>query len=160
MEDKRIFQSKTYGELTQDQCFSFIGDKIRNAPDDTYRLYVGTDSRLHQRDTKVVPVIVLYKVGTGGIYFANIINTGKFHSLRERMYYEASQSIELGKDLMEYLFENDLDFRITIDIDIGKKGKTSELIAELVGYAVAEGFEVRIKPDSMAASTVADRLSK
>jgi uncharacterized protein len=159
MED-RVFISKTYGVFNQQDCFNFIGDRIRNAPDDTYRLYVGTDSQVHQGETKVVPVIVMHKVGNGGISFAHITTVPKFKTLRDRMYYEASQSIELGKELMEYLFENDLDFRITIDIDIGKKGKTSELIAELAGYAISEGFEVRIKPDSMAASTVADRLSK
>jgi predicted RNase H-related nuclease YkuK (DUF458 family) len=159
MED-RVFISKTYGRLTQSECFELIADKMRNAPDNTYQLFVGTDSQVHQDDTKVVPVIVMHKIGNGAIYFANINNVPKFHSLRERIYYEASQSIVLGKELMEYLFENDLDFRIIIDIDIGRNGKTSELISELVGYAVAEGFEVRIKPDSMAAMTVADRLSK
>ena len=49
MEDKRIFISDTYGQLSQDECFNLIGDKIRNAPDNTYRLYVGTDSQVLQR---------------------------------------------------------------------------------------------------------------
>jgi len=158
--EERMYLSMTYGQITEKEVFDVIAERIRENPEGTYRLFVGTDSQVYQVETKVVPVIVMHKVGNGGIYFANVNRVPKFHTLRDRMYYEASQSIELGKRLMEFLFEQELDFKITIDIDIGKNGKTSELISELVGYAVAEGFEVRIKPDSVAASTVADRLSK
>ena len=41
-----------------------------------------------------------------------------------------------------------------------EKGKTRELIPELVGWVKASGYEAETKPESFVASCVADRLSK
>lgn len=151
--------SITYGELTEKEVFNLLKQKIENS-EENYRLYVGTDSQFHKGQIKVATVIVLHKERSGGIFFSTISHEPKFHTLRQRMYHEAIQSIELSKRLLDFLYEENLDFGITIDIDIGPNDKTKEMINELVGYVLAEGFEVRIKPESAAASTVADKMSK
>lgn len=48
----------------------------------------------------------------------------------------------------------------SVHADIGKKGKTKELIKEICSWIEASGFEARIKPDSYAVSGVANMLSK
>ena len=51
---------------------------------------------------------------------------------------------------------------IIIHVDAGnsEKGKTRALIPELVGWIRACGYDVRTKPESFVASTIADRISK
>ena len=67
------------------------------------------------------------------------------------------------------IFENNKEYEemylncpIAIHIDAGNstKGKTKELIPELVGWIKACGYDCSVKPDSFVASTIADRLSK
>jgi predicted RNase H-related nuclease YkuK (DUF458 family) len=42
-------------------------------------------------------------------------------------------------------------------VDVGRNGRTRELIDEVVGMIMASGFPVKTKPDSYAASCVADK---
>ena len=49
------------------------------------------------------------------------------------------------------------NFDFEIHVDVGEKGETKAVIQELVGMIRANNFEVRTKPNSYAASKVADR---
>jgi len=44
-----------------------------------------------------------------------------------------------------------------IHVDVGENGATKAMIQELVGMVRAHNFEARIKPESYAASNVADK---
>jgi predicted RNase H-related nuclease YkuK (DUF458 family) len=46
-----------------------------------------------------------------------------------------------------------------IHADIGENGKTKDMIKEVVGLIRSNGFEAKIKPESFAASVVADRFT-
>jgi predicted RNase H-related nuclease YkuK (DUF458 family) len=54
----------------------------------------------------------------------------------------------------------DSNIHFHIHLDIGKNGPTKELIQELSGWMIALGYDFEIKPDSYAASHIADRYSK
>ena len=47
-----------------------------------------------------------------------------------------------------------------IHCDIGRSGKTSVLIKEVVSWVTSQGYVCLIKPDSYAASGIADKYSK
>lgn len=51
-------------------------------------------------------------------------------------------------------------FQYAIHVDAGKNGPTMQLIPELVGWVRACGYEAVTKPQSYAASTLADTRSK
>ena len=138
--------------------FDLIIDKMKNSNNE-FDLTIGTDSQNHSR-TKVVNVIALHEVGAGGIFFYQVHYLNRIHDLRTKIYQETKESLQVANDLADALFENDLMPNIVIHADIGKRGKTKETIAEIVGWVTAEGFECRIKPDSYAASTIADKISK
>jgi predicted RNase H-related nuclease YkuK (DUF458 family) len=53
----------------------------------------------------------------------------------------------------EIIFTNDLE----IHVDIGTVGPTKEMIKEIVGMVKGSGFFVKIKPDSFAATSLADK---
>ena len=59
----------------------------------------------------------------------------------------------------EEVFMN-TEFSIHIDAGYSEKGKTKELIPELVGWVRAMGFEAMVKPESYVASGIADKISK
>jgi len=46
-----------------------------------------------------------------------------------------------------------------IHADVGEQGKTKDMIKEVTGFIRGNGFEPCIKPESFAASNVADRYS-
>ena len=52
------------------------------------------------------------------------------------------------------------NFVIHVDAGHSDRGKTKTLIPELIGWIKASGFDCVVKPNSFAASSVADKLSK
>ena len=48
---------------------------------------------------------------------------------------------------------------VYIHADVGEKGVTRDMIREVTGLIRGNGFEPKIKPESFAASNVADRYS-
>lgn len=124
-----------------------------------YRVTIGTDSELlHDKNADFVTAIVVHRIGNGGRYFYRRFELGKFHTLRDRIIREALISVDVAKDVLGELAKFELpDFEFEIHADIGAYGPTKALIQEVVGMVRANNFEVKTKPDSYAASNVADR---
>jgi hypothetical protein len=124
-----------------------------------YRLTIGTDSELlNDKNADFVTAIVVHRIGNGGRYFYHRFELGKFHTLRDRIIREALISVDVAKDVLEEVKKYQLpDFEFEIHADIGEYGPTKVLIQEVVGMVRANNFEVKTKPESYAASNVADR---
>ena len=142
--------------------FEIIANRLRE-PDKEFSLFVGTDSQTHS-GTKVVTVIAVVDHGKGGFWFHSIDWTRRLsiEQLRVKIYNETMRSIDMAKELTTYLYENNLDFEVIVHVDLGKgkHSKTKEMIAEIIGWVNAEGFQAHAKPESWAASSIADRISK
>ena len=52
------------------------------------------------------------------------------------------------------------NIHLQIHMDIGENGPTKKYIQELEGWVRAVGYDYEIKPNSYAASTIADKYSK
>lgn len=153
------FNSPTYGQLTAAAVVGRIIDVVKNHNDGSHRLIVGTDS-LPSSNGQVwlVTAVVLHHVGHGGIYFWRRQLTPPMYTLRDRMYAEALASITLAQKLeAEPRLKPYLKDNIEIHVDVGKYGPTRDMIQELVGMIVAHGYLAKTKPESFAASKVADR---
>ena len=133
-----------------------------------YEITVGTDGQ-SAKDTKMVEVIAVHQKGRGGIYFYNIEYIPLVGSLRQKINEETSRSLSIANEILNAMetplfekgyFLEDLDVSFQIHCDIGKYGKTSELIKEIVSWVTGQGYICLIKPDSYAASDIADRYSK
>ena len=124
-----------------------------------YSIDIGTDSQRNGA-TKFVTAIVVHKIGKGGIFFYHPAVTDMKQSLQGRIYMETTMSINCASSLLELFVENNILRNITIHCDVGPNGKTKELIREIVGYVTSSGFDCKIKPESVAACTVADKYSK
>jgi uncharacterized protein len=130
-------------------------------PEKKYELVIGTDSQPHNGEgVDFVTAIVVHRIGVGGIYFWKRIVNKKHYVLRQRMYEEAVMSMEMAELLLE-IFKNDgiTKYDIEIHVDIGQIGDTRDMIQEIVGMVRGSGYRVKTKPESYAASKVADRYT-
>ena len=107
-------------------------------------------------------------IGHGGIYFYEVMHVNKISDVRMKLNFETQLSLQYANNLLEKLENNDeyselylnTDFAIHVDAGKNEHGKTKDLIPEIVGWIKACGYECVVKPDSYAASTIADRISK
>ena len=87
-----------------------------------------------------------------------------FPSRRQRILEEVLLSCQLALWLRENFGSLALRHGVTYDFqyihaDIGENGITRDMIKEVTGLIRGNGFEPKIKPESFAASSVADRYS-
>ncbi len=157
--DNLKFNSYGGSKLTAAEVVGEVIDFMNQAPDYAYKVMVGTDSQLYDT-TKAdfVTAIVVHRLGNGGRYFWRREELSGFHTLRDRMLREALMSLDIAKDILASLKSQEApEFSFEIHIDVGQNGETKVMIHELVGMIRANNFEVRTKPESYAASSVADK---
>ncbi|HEY5562953.1 MAG TPA: ribonuclease H-like YkuK family protein [Clostridiaceae bacterium] len=151
--------SPTHGEVSDKEMTALIKTFIMNSSSSDYHITVGTDS-MNFKYTKVVKVVAIERVGHGGIFFYEIEHIKIMRDIRSKLYYETQTSLDLALRVTEALIDIDVNFAITIHVDAGYNGPTKQLIQEISGWVKACGFDVKMKPDSYAASSIADRISK
>ena len=167
MLDKKFRQGDgllvSYKEMVQ-----HIADYILVDTSAEYEITVGTDSQNHSQ-TKMVEVIAVRRIGKGGIFFYHTDTVKIIKTLRDKIVDETSRSLENAKGLLDeiqlILIDKDVDIdklnvNFVIHCDIGYKGRTQELITEIVSWVHSMGYECQIKPDSYTASGIANKFSK
>ncbi|MBR2801927.1 MAG: ribonuclease H-like YkuK family protein [Erysipelotrichaceae bacterium] len=158
-----LFRNASGTSLPLTEVCTRILNYLGADPQRQYRLSVGTDSMTYQ-DTVFVLAIVVHKVGNGGIYFYRKMKHEAVKDLRSKLYAETQLSLDAIDLLVGELLQKDPgsadNVELSIHLDIGKNGPTKELIRELEGWVTAMGYDYAIKPDSYAASSIADIYSK
>ena len=157
--ERPLFNSSFGLKLNSEQVVRAISDFIALDPKREYKIIVGSDSEKRPADkADFVTAIVVHRVGNGGRYFWRHLESGNIHTLRDRMWQEVLLSIELSKELAVLLKNAGLEkCAFEVHVDVGENGATKTMIQELVGAVRANNFEAKTKPESFAASKVADR---
>lgn len=161
---KDIFQSPSSGRIELANVAKEISKYIDEDSEYKYRLIVGTDSS-GDKKADFVTAIIVYRVGRGGRYFWKKTNGTKvYHTLRDKIYQEVNLSLKCAQDILSQLSSlvrttSDPNYDFQIHIDVGQKGPTREMIKEVVGMVRGNGFKAMIKPDSYAASSIADKYT-
>ncbi len=151
------FISPTYGRLTFERMFRQLVAYMREEPAERYNLIIGTDSLLGD-DTCFVTAIIIHRVGHGGRYFYHKFRNRKIESLRHRILFETSLSLETASLVSAQLVKNGYsELPLEIHLDVGDRGETKRIIREVVGMVQGSGFAAITKPDAYGASKVADR---
>lgn len=157
------FVSPTKGKLALEDLIHEIAVYMEAAPRARYKVIIGTDSDSNSAEPEFVSAVVIQRMGHGGIYFYRKHNGVVVHNLRDKIYYEVNDSLELARELVTRLRMRlgtlHLDFGPEIHIDVGENGPTKDVIKEVVNTVLANGFKVKCKPDSFAASNVADKYT-
>ncbi|MGI6307437.1 MAG: ribonuclease H-like YkuK family protein [Dethiobacteria bacterium] len=157
-----IFCSPTKGKMTLEEVFAEIIAYMKDQPQEQYKLIIGTDSQTHLGEEVIfVTAIIVHRVGKGGRFFFCRKKHYFLQSLRQRIFFETSLSLEVAGRFTNLLSENGYaHLNVEIHLDVGEKGDTRDLIKEVVGMVIGSGFDARIKPDSYGATKVADRYTK
>ncbi len=168
MMNKTEFYNINQGELTRDQMVEEVVSYISEKPEYFYEIIVGCDSP--SNDHPVFPiVVVVLRTGAGGRFFVKKVRFAgdqkRFSHPHQRIIQEVVLSCELALEIKDILVQKirkkggaNYQFRY-IHADVGEGGKTRSMIKEVIGVINGNGFEAKIKPDSYAASVVADRYT-
>lgn len=168
MEEDIVMKSPTYGYVDVERMVNIIIDYIKTDKLANYEIAIGTDSQNFDK-TKIVLSVVARRIGKGGIFFYNIKYVDLIRNVKEKLNLETYMSLELANKFMEILenkkeskefnFE-DYNINFQVHVDAGHNGPTSALIPSLTAWVKAYGYDVSIKPESFAASSIANKYSK
>jgi predicted RNase H-related nuclease YkuK (DUF458 family) len=161
------FNNPTRGELLFAEVLSEIVDFMRADSQAKYKVMIGSDSAGYGA-LDLVSVIAVHRVGNGGRYFWFRQNKTGIKTLRQKIYAEVQASLELASlflpafrgHLKTAETQGEWPFDFHIHVDVGTKGETRDLIHEVTGMVTAYGYDVLVKPESAAATTLADKHVK
>lgn len=164
-----MWNSQTYGQLE----LKDIPEKLLQFYDrnkvygEDMEITIGTDSQTHEVGTKIVTVISIICKGHGGIFFHTSEYRDAITIVKQKLETETYISLETAKALLDELDDprykvlmDNCGFSIHIDAGTAPHGKTRDLIQGLTGWVHAMGYKCEVKPNSYAASSVADKISK
>ncbi|MBM7855181.1 putative RNase H-related nuclease YkuK (DUF458 family) [Desulfohalotomaculum tongense] len=154
------FISPTKGKLSFEEMMQDIINYITGLPHSSYKIIIGSDSQV-KNQTCYITAVIVHRMGKGAKYYYRKRTEPKVKSLRQKIFYETSLSLEVGGLITRYFSQiGHMDEQVEIHIDVGKQGDTKDLIKEVVGMVTGSGFQAKIKPDAYGASSVADKHSK
>lgn len=156
------FYSPTHGALTLEEVVDDLLGQVKRNPHDEYRVMIGSDSQPKpgQQNVTFVTAVIIHHVGKGARYYIHQEQQKNIYTLRQRMFTEASYSLQFGGLITDLLMKQGEHWPLEVHLDIGNKGATKQLVREIVAWIEASGYEARIKPDSFGASKVADRYTR
>jgi uncharacterized protein len=153
------------GDVTFSDMCNFIRNKIHMDHDmHTFRILIGTDSQTHGSigSTRYVTALILHTVGKGANFFIKKQDEPISQSLKQKIWRESLLTLQYASDLEQELADllhlSNVEFQV--HVDCGVNGPTRELIQDVTGLFLAAGYDVVTKPNSVAASSAADRYSK
>ncbi len=172
MVDSFTFYNVSEKKMSFQNMLERIKSFMLKDPRSVYVLSIGSDSHVHQTETKFITAIHLHRVGKGAWgCLKNHTVKRPITSVREKISMETALSQEIAyyftsKYLMELsdilipFADEGADLVFEIHLDIGRKGMTKELIQEMTGRIEAMGIEAKIKPESFTAFSYANRYTK
>lgn len=157
--DEIRFKNAIGTDHTPEEVASAIQSFMEVDLDRKYAITIGTDSELYNKTSAdFVTAIVVHRVGNGARYFWRRTRMDNFHTIRDRIIQEVMISLDTAKLALSKLENLDIpEFSFEIHVDVGENGETKKMIQELVGMIRANDFTAKTKPESYAASSVADR---
>ena len=137
-----------------------ILEDVANA-DSPLNFYIGADSNYSHKKIVYSIVLVMLKKGRGGRgYYSRNIQTG-FITTKQRLFQETFYAVELAVRINPLLESIGHEVKeIHTDLNPDPNYLSSIMINQCLGYITGMGFKGITKPNSWAASSVADVKSK
>ena len=125
-----------------------------------YRLKVciGTDSQVRGTVVEFATVIVFLREKHGGFMYISNFKERKTMTLKERMIWEVSKSVEVAYDLCSLLDKYNVELEVHADINTDPNFQSNSALKEAMGYIMSMGFVFKAKPHAFASSSCADKV--
>ena len=158
-QERELFHTGAGVRITASDMIRAIDDFMHEKQDASYKIIIGTDSLgVNDSYTDFVTAIVVQRVGNGGKYFWKRLERQNVYGLRDRIIKEVMLTLETATGVLELLKAHpQLMFDFEVHVDVGMHGKTSALISEVTGMIRGYNFPFKTKPESYAASSIADK---
>ena len=141
--------------------FEYIKAKIKNYSDTGGTIYVGADSMLNASTCSFASVIAFHnneqRIATY-FYKKSKIKEEKFKDVKIKILHEVNLALEAAQFVLDACPEAKLE--VHVDISTKKKHLTSRLYATVKGWVSGLGYNLKVKPDSWASSSIADWHTK
>ena len=126
-----------------------------------HKIIVGTDSvkvKDHWVFTKAIAVFCDSSLYDRKYFYLREILHEDFRDLSKRLFKETEDSITLAVSLRREL--NEPNIEIHADVNCENKHLSSKFNTAIKGYISGCGFNVKVKPDSFVASSIADNHTR
>jgi len=123
------------------------------------KVCIGSDSQVRGGSVEYATVIVFLREKKGGFMFIQNSRENRKMSLRERMIFEVSKSIEVAYALCDLLDKHNVELEVHADINTDPHFESNIALKEAMGYILSMGFEFKAKPDAFASSSCADKVA-
>ncbi|MFW6008074.1 MAG: ribonuclease H-like YkuK family protein [archaeon] len=161
---KKEWRTPTRGQFTLNDMCSEIKKFVKDNKNSIYKITIGTDCQEHNHYFKFVTAIVVHRLNKGAQYYFKIEKKKHINSLRQKIMHESILTLQYRELLNNKLSSFSKNYNIVIQphVDIGENGPTKKFISEITGMFKGYGIEecAVIKPDSYAASSVANKHTK
>ena len=122
-------------------------------------IYVGCDSRQLKDKTVFVTVVVVHiNSNHGARIFWQIDKVERIRSLRQRLLEEVGRAVYIALMISDVV--GNRPFEVHLDINPNPDHRSSIIVKEAVGYVMAQGLTPVLKPESIAAFSVADFITE
>ena len=120
------------------------------------KIYIGTDSQTSGQYTQYATVIVLHWGNRGANVFYNKERLPRINDMFKRLWDEVERSIQVA----EFLMKEGLPRVTSIDLDYNPDPQynSNTVLRSAVGYVESMGYEARVKPEAIIASSCADTV--
>lgn len=122
------------------------------------KVCIGTDSQVYKSTIEYATAVVIYRKGNGGFMFIKDFKEKGPISIKERMIYEVSKSIETAYALSEIFGKYNVPLEIHADINTDPQFKSNPALNEALGYIKGMGYSFKVKPDAFASSSCANKV--
>ena len=149
------------GDDIEDLSNTILSD-ISNSDSEDLEFYIGGDSHWNNGKVKFTVAIIMIKKGKGGRgYYKNIIPLQTTMTLQQRLFMETFKAVKVALWLNPLL--ESIGYKVNeihTDLNPNPNYASYEMVHTCLGYIRGMGFEGKAKPDSWAASSVADYKTK
>ncbi|WP_280768838.1 ribonuclease H-like YkuK family protein [Salipaludibacillus daqingensis] len=168
------FENSQEKNMAFEQVFERISKFMKRNPNGNFRLMLGTDSQVHPKYTRFITGIVIKQEGKGAwACIRRYVVSRQMTNLHERISFETSLTEDIAalfteerkNELITIVLPNiyqGSSFTIEghIDIGAGQRNKTRVYVREMISRIESIGIDPKIKPDSLVASSYANRYTK
>ena len=125
------------------------------------KVYVGTDSMVRGNNCIFVTVVAFHdsesKIAKYFYKKFKIIN-GEYKNLKNKINEEVNLSVQAAQKINE--FSPSTPIELHVDTGRNKENKTRMMMSTVSGWVTGMGYDLKIKPDSWASSSIADNHTK
>jgi predicted RNase H-related nuclease YkuK (DUF458 family) len=120
------------------------------------KIYIGTDSQTNGAWTQYATVIVLHWGNRGASVLYAKERLPRINDMFTRLWNEVERSIQAA----EFMVNSGLPRANYIDLDYNPDPKynSNSILRSAVGYVESMGYEARVKPEAIIASSCADTV--